>query len=899
MRGSRSKAKTFGVSLALFFGVSLVAFACGGGKDPKVGVAGSGEPVPVVKDAGRPSRGTLSYVATVTESTVGPLWASGETSKLVAWIGPPEAQERRLFAGALTAKGEPAKGGVPRALASVPIDVTALVVKPAGQQTFVTLFTALTDKGESLQVASITADGALRTAPFELTRGSNHIVWMDAVKTKDGSLVFWAEETPNGDANVAVAALGPDAKPRGVPLRASTGVTGWQVLATDEGAALVTVLPGGPAAPQAPAVAKNDGGAPSAKAPKMAGRTRDGALALLHLDPSGHPKGAEVRVAEAGASGDVEVVRSGADVWLAWTDRSGERPGVVLAKVDPNGGVDRSGLPAATGRNGELVGLVPVPRGVVAAWEPPANKRKPTRIVQFAHFYPSPKRVEHQRSLEIVPKTAFEMTSAPGGAIAVLATAKPCDDDCAQPAAPSLLRLSEGLEVVQREPLEVPGDPAELAWNLSCQATSCELLIASGRGESRVRALSFPIDANVSAKAAGPRGEAGPSLGAPIPIRAGESIADVAVLPLGKRTMVAILTQALDDAPEPHNAGNKARAARRARGAELSVAILEENGVLAGPPKILSTRAMSIGGIALAGSGKIEDGAMLAWVARENGDPEVHVTRLDKNGKRANDVQLTTTKGDASDVALQWVSGSYIVGWVDGRHGNGEVYATRVTPELQRVSREERVTTAPGDAHDLVLTTLKDGRVLAAWSDTRDGLQDHFGDVYTAILSPKDAKKEGPENRALATASHSRSPRLYRTSGGLSLAWLEDAPVGLEGAGSQTYGILSVALDDGGKPRGAASRWPSANNGVVTSFTVAEDGEARHAVVARATKNDVALDLVRLDTQTMTAALLGTLEGPPSMDPALSLVEGRLFVSDEGPRAEDRVLRAFPLVGLK
>ena len=62
---------------------------------------------------------------------------------------------------------------------------------------------------------------------------------------------------------------------------------------------------------------------------------------------------------------------------------------------------------------------------------------------------------------------------------------------------------------------------------------------------------------------------------------------------------------------------------------------------------------------------------------------------------------MTSSKGDASDVALARAGDGWLVAWVDARDGNGEVYAARLRQELlQRVGREERITNATGDASD-------------------------------------------------------------------------------------------------------------------------------------------------------------------------------------------------------
>src|SRR5690606_23161780 len=117
----------------------------------------------------------------------------------------------------------------------------------------------------------------------------------------------------------------------------------------------------------------------------------------------------------------------------------------------------------------------------------------------------------------------------------------------------------------------------------------------------------------------------GPRVADVTAVLSGESVTDLAVAKIGNATLVATLTQ------KPDSAGNV-----------LATRMVDANGVVS-PPHVISTRALQIGGVSVAAADKPEEGAAIAWVARENGDPEVHVTRLDKRGRRTNDVQLTTT----------------------------------------------------------------------------------------------------------------------------------------------------------------------------------------------------------------------------------------------------------------
>ncbi|MGD0053680.1 MAG: hypothetical protein ABSD03_17885, partial [Vulcanimicrobiaceae bacterium] len=112
------------------------------------------------------------------------------------------------------------------------------------------------------------------------------------------------------------------------------------------------------------------------------------------------------------------------------------------------------------------------------------------------------------------------------------------------------------------------------------------------------------------------------------------------------------------------------------------------------------------------------------------------MAHLDRRGHRNNEVQLTTAKGDASSVAIAWADDGWLVAWVDGRDGNGEVYAAKVDRDLARVGREERITSAPGDASDVALARSGDA-AWVAWSDPRDNLRDGVSDVYVAAIRPR------------------------------------------------------------------------------------------------------------------------------------------------------------------
>ena len=211
----------------------------------------------------------------------------------------------------------------------------------------------------------------------------------------------------------------------------------------------------------------------------------------------------------------------------------------------------------------------------------------------------------------------------------------------------------------------------------------------------------------------------------------------------------------------------------------------------------LTKRALASGGIAIATTEKEDDGAAVVWVARDGGDPQVHVSRTDKHGKLLRDVQLTSAKGDASDVAIAWAGEQWVVAWVDTRDGNGEVYAATLDRDGRNVGRGQRITNAPGDASDTALLVTGSG-VWLAWADPRESPQDGFADIYAAQLRPRDASRVGEDARVLATAAHSRSPALGARGNDVAVGWIEEAPSGADPKSSRAYGAMFAWLAPNG-----------------------------------------------------------------------------------------------------
>lgn len=847
----------------------VAVVACGGSRPSSelpTGVSNERVGVPAARKPAEPPPVSGHVVATIGGGTIGPFLArrgAGENAAgLVAWVTGAEGSGRRIIVVPVGADARPR--GAEKTAALVPNDTTMMVVRAmrGPMPGFVVTWTALTDRGESLWAAVLGDDGTPRGKAIELARTNDDVVWVDVVPTDAGAVCVWAEETRTGDANVVAAALDGNGTVRGAPARVARGVIGWHALDIAGGIGISTVTP--------PADKPKKGDA-------------SGTLSFQKLDLDAHPVGAPIPVtAKPTVSGDVEVVRSDGRTVFAWTDRTGDEPAIMATSLDDKGHAEPPRR-VVEGRGGAaLLGLVHGGAGTAIMFEAPVRKKSDRRRVHVGRIGASLAFEGKPASFDVAGRAPPELAATASG-FAALAAMKDCESGSAacEDVAPiaMFLRFDAQLGVVQKEAFGWNADRSALGWGLSCDGDACSALAASSGSPARIRTALVRPRSNVTPAAApAPPPKDAPKVEDVAALASGESVIDLATAKLGDATVLATLTAKNEKSHD------------KSQPLTLATRILDASGAPSAPVT-LSPRALAVGGVAVAAAEKPEDGAAVAWVARENGDPEVHVTRIDRKGKRTNDVQLTTTKGDASDVAIAWAGDGWVVAWVDGRDGNGEVYATKVALGLNRVAREERITNAPGDASDLV-ALAKGDVVWLAWADPRESPRDGLADVYVTAVRARDAKRAIDETRVMATAAHSRTPQLASAAeAGAYVAWIEEAPLGNETPSSSGFGALWATLDPQGTPTAKPSRIPLAGEGAATSVAIeAHDGRL-HAVVARSSPDVIALDAIDLAGKGVRAFPLLTLDGPPSLDVALVLHGGALFFNDDGPTPADKRAR--------
>jgi hypothetical protein len=257
---------------------------------------------------------------------------------------------------------------------------------------------------------------------------------------------------------------------------------------------------------------------------------------------------------------------------------------------------------------------------------------------------------------------------------------------------------------------------------------------------------------------------------------------------------------------------------------------------------------------------------------------------VDARGHRGDDVKLTRVRAAASDVAVAWAGDGWLIAWVDTRDGNGEVYATKLDRNLKRVARDERITQAVGDASDVVLLVAGKTAWLA-WSDPRESPEDGRGDVYVTTLRLADAKPASGEMRVLETAANSRSPRLAPVEDGALVAWVEDAPTGVDAPGA----VLVARVSKAGAILGVPNKLSLAADGTPDTVALeAAPGGNVHVTVARSPKaagETLAIDGLTVSsrgTQIGPASSIVDLDAPGSFEESFALGDGAVFYLDVG-----------------
>jgi hypothetical protein len=736
----------------------------------------------------------------VPADTFGPYVGDRPGAAVAVWAALESAQKRAWFSSALSESGKPV--GKPLRLGDAPRELGLVAVRPESDAGFIVLSTRKTE-GEALDAVLLGPRGELRSPPATLTEQPGAIQWIEAIGTSQGTLVLWAARRDK-QADLHALAVDRSGRKLGSGELVLSGARAWQAARTKDGAAVAAVIPQKPGAPL-------------------------GTIQLTFVAADGKLAAKPVAVStEPTAESDLDLAKVDDQLVLAWSDRREPEARIYSAAVNAAGAVTRKPAPAieAFGEQA-LIRLVPpfASGNAYLAWESLLDRSLSGRHLQLATVKSDGSIGAERAVLTMLAEDGSipELRAHSSGLAALtLAAACPRDQKCQDPERlPTFVGFDQALNVTASEPLRLNalgGRAATLAWGLTCAGPGCFLLAALPTAPAPVFTVELSARSNhwqPAARAVRP----GPPPRARFvdAVAAGDPLSRVAAARVGDVALVSWLTYfdpttpwerlkkaAPDGRFEPLQALLQIRAARSSNDAPST------------PPQTLSLRARSLGGVAIAAGEPARNEALVVWSAIDAGQPQVFCTLVDAAGKRLQQRMLTRRKGEVSDVAVTFVGDGFVVGWVDERDGDPEVYAAKVNRMLMRVGPEQRVTKVKGAAADLTLLARGD-HVIAAWADARNAEPEGWADIYTARLKSADASPLGGEQRVASTRLHSHSPALGALGTSTVLAWIDSTPESTL-AGDDT-GVRIVRLDAEAKAAGnPALLTPS--SGVATAVSL-------------------------------------------------------------------------------
>lgn len=808
-------------------------------------------------------------LADVPGGTFGPYLGFHGSRTVAVWAarGPESDDKRHWYSVALDEAGE--RAGEPRPVAPAAADVGLVSVGALGSEPkggFVVLSTARRFSGVRVEALALEPDGSRRGGPTPLVKNLSEVVWIDSVPTDQGALALWAIR--DGDrARLVATELGPAGNPKGSPKDVLANARAWQAISLKKGALIAAVTAG------------KEPGTP-------------GPVVAVVVDDAGRVAGKPITVsAERTAELDLDMVRAGGRILLAWSDRRKLDPRVYVAALDETGKVVHQPAPLTAPFGPQaLIRLVSEPSSKRAfiAWENFVERPAGKRMIRVAALSPDAELGEATGLVHFaVDDGSMPEIEATSHGVSALTLAPACrvGSPCEKEHwVPTFVQFDHAFDVVGSEPLrldELDGRAADLAWGLTCGFHECTALAARSSDPAPVFAVRLAPQSR-EWEPAGAR-YSPPAPPRPTTIQAigqVDALGDLAAARVGQGTLAAWLTY-FDPAIPYEKPEKPAPDGRYAPvRAILTVRRLPAEG---DPPEaeVVSYRARSLGGVALSPNDASE--ALLVWTAIEAKKPQVFTTLLSEAGQKKRQRMLTHSQGEVADVAAAFVGDGWVIAWIDERDGEPEVYVTKVDESLRRVVPERRVTQAAGSPSQVRLLSRGE-HVFAVWADARDSDRG-IADLFTVRVSAKDASPLGPEQRLTRTAPHSHSPVLAPVGVGAVAAWIEETPGLTETAGA----VIQVQRLDSGAE--AASE----------PVTVAAPGKVRavdlecaeaHCRLVAVVSTDAGAELYTAEFQAgdrPELSRLGSLSSPPRDAVAPVQVGSDLFYGDLTRDGEARV----------
>lgn len=887
--------------------LSLLVTACGPKKTPEPAIPAA---IRTPKATGEPTlksgEGTLpgTVVARLEQGTVGPYVAAKDDSGLLVFVSP-EKEGRVFRAAPLDAHGSPTSP--PRVVGKAPEGLQSFSLRPL-ERGYLAIWTRTTSRGYAVETAAFGDDGSIG-AQSVITESLDAAIWADAAKVPGGAHVYFA--APKGDdATISAVTVGLEGKPQGSPSVIADVARAWQVSSLGQGSALAMVEPVAPF----PDKDKDKD--------KDRGQGREGTAVVYLVGPSSSAlTGKKIALSAPGsAAPDLDAVLIDDRLVLAYTDKGSRDARVHLGAVSASGVVEKPRPVVLSSGDQAMLSLVAPGAAhgpLLLVWEDAAVKGPSGRRVLLSAVSGDLGRPLATATLDLgttdetVPLFVPDKDGFAGLflARACLTGAATCTD---AKVTPTVARLSADLSPTFLSPYfpaATDGAVPDLAWGLSCTAVGCFALSADDTGSvasSRLEAGSKKYRSPFATRSRGGK----PRVVAAESIAEGPSFGDAGVAKVGSGYLLATLTNHPEGAAPPgfppdvdarsELAKDKRFGKKAPRSAIVTVRPLDAAArPLTGPGSAasaagttLTVRGLTAGGVAIASNTSGTD-ACVAWVARDDGDPEVFVTRVGADGKKQKQTLLTHAKGEIGDVAIVAAEDGWLVVWIDTRDGNAELYAARVDHELRKKGPETRLTNAPGDATEVNLFG-REGDALVTFSDTRGAEKEATGAPFVLRVGLADGKKIGEEIRLARSSGagrHARGVRIVPQGKDLLALWSEH-PHPSDRSNAATP-ISFVHLDGNGAPKGLPETLTIEGDPVLSAFSVSCATRPCRVVGAKAEGSSLVVfgGTWSGEEPTVRTEDIGWLRAGPSLDPVPMLVGDQLLLLDDGPSRDGRVKR--------
>jgi hypothetical protein len=807
------------------------------------------------------------------------------------------ASKGRFYTRLLGADGTPKAEAV--AVGPAPNEMPLAYIEAVGDGYLVAWVEGL-HQNATIKALALDAKGNARGVPATLAQSAEEVGWIEVLPNKDAALVLW--DVPERS-DVVVAPFVPG-KGASAPIVVAHDVLDWDAVATPSGAAVATVV-------EAPAGDK----AAAAQAENKVGR-----VLLSEIDASGKVAPPVTVNAEPTAQSDVVLVLAGDSYLCAWTDTREIDASVFVAAVG-RGGKIIAAPRRATAPVGEqaLVALVadsPGPSGpgskrALIAWEDMLRAPRAERLIHLASVGPDGS-LGAERATLLFSASGPPDFAVDGDGFAAVTLAPATSGEGATPKDapiwPAFVRFGPDLAVraaepVRAEPFARNEHVPALTRGLSCHGGTCTTLASTEGQPSTLALVALPVRKSVwRAPAWRDPDDVPPRSVAVSALYDGDHLARVAATEIPGGMLSAWVTYFIEDES----------AAKKGKKPDETLATLGVRPIAAdgkpGAAQILSRRALSIGGVALAAApgGKAPESA-LAWASREKTEAQVMITKLGEGGQKLAQKPLTTVArkpskaglpSEVSDVAIAYAppttdkgtDDGWIVAWADTRDGNAEIYVARVDRTLRKVVQDKRITEAPGDSAEVQIA-VRGKETFLVWSDARQNPEEGNGDIHAVRLDTRTLQKIGPETRLFSSPGHSRSPAIALAGEKLVVAWVEEAA-----AETQAEAGARVALlDERGALTGAPQLVRGEEGSPVTSVALACEGARCRGVLTSALRGEtMVLDAFELSPGAAPGALkpLAALTGGVTTDvsPAFAGSSATaLFFGDDAVGGSGRV----------